>query len=148
LHCFRLLWGKWYSRNRGPEVGQEGDFNRIERGVRGDDPEALQGQPGAGDMRKRKWCYCQPPETYEISCDLCNGSNITWSEYEHMIWCYDCQKDTLGNGGIFDGPIPLEVTKILGISFDRIEIPSGKLLEMKQTKEGKLYWRKRKGLGI
>ena len=93
-------------------------------------------------MKKRKWCYCQQPTNYDIACDLCRGRNITWSEYEHHIWCYDCKKDTPGFSGIFDGPIPLEVVKMLGVSFDRIEIPSGKLLKMKQTKTGKLYWKR------
>lgn len=93
-------------------------------------------------LKRRKWCYCQKPSVYGIHCDLCGEGNITWSEYEHLIWCFHCSKDTPGTGGIFDGPIPLEVSKILGISFDRIEISSGRLLKMKHTKTGKLYWRK------
>lgn len=92
-------------------------------------------------MRKRKWVYCQQPTVYEISCDLCGGSNITWSEFEHMIWCYDCKKDTRGTEGIFDGPIPLEVSKILGISFDRIDLKTKKLKKMRVTKTGKLIWK-------
>jgi len=60
-------------------------------------------------MNKREWVYCHQPTAYEISCDKCNGSNITWSEYEKMIWCYDCEIDTEGNGGIFNGPILLGV---------------------------------------
>lgn len=68
----------------------------------------------------RKWCYCQKPEVYEVYCDCCGSSNTAWSEYEGMIWCYDCEKDTPGTGGIFDGPIPLRLCKDMGISFDRI----------------------------
>lgn len=59
------------------------------------------------------------PYQYEISCDKCNGTNIEWSEFEHMIWCYDCKIDTVGNGGIFDGPIPVMATELLGISLAR-----------------------------
>lgn len=92
-------------------------------------------------MKKRKWAYIQKPSVYEIHCDLCGGSNITWSEFEHRIWCYKCRKDIPGTGGVFDGPIPLEVAKMLGMSFDRIQIPSGKVAKMKITKTGKLYWR-------
>lgn len=70
-------------------------------------------------MKKRKWVYIQKPQEYEISCDICGGSNIEWSEFEHMIWCYDCEKDTPGNGGVFDGPIPFQAAQILGLNFMR-----------------------------
>lgn len=70
-------------------------------------------------MMKREWVYIQKPIVYEMSCDLCGGINIEWSEYEGMIWCYDCQKDTKGNGGLFDGPISLELCDMFGISFKR-----------------------------
>lgn len=73
-------------------------------------------------MKKRKWVYVQEPQTYEISCDKCAGSNIAWSEYEHMIWCYDCGIDTTGNSGIFDGPVPVHGCEILGFSLDRYYI--------------------------
>jgi hypothetical protein len=78
-------------------------------------------------MRKRKWYYVQKPAEYEISCDKCDGTNIEWSEYEHKIWCYDCQIDTDGNGGIFDGPIGLGVCTLLGISFARYYIKENKV---------------------
>ncbi len=93
-------------------------------------------------MRKRTWCYCQQPTCYEITCDLCGGLNITWSEFCHKIWCYDCKKDTDGTGGIFDGPIPTEVAEMMGIFFDRIDIKTGKLRKMMVTKTGKLIWKK------
>lgn len=70
-------------------------------------------------MRRRWWHYVCKPAKYDIRCDRCNGVNIEWSEYEHMIWCYDCKVDTPGNGGIFGGPIPMGACEILGISFDR-----------------------------
>lgn len=80
-------------------------------------------------MRKRTWMYVQKPARYEIRCDKCGGHMIAWSEFEHMIWCYQCRIDTPGAGGIFDGPIPLEVAEIFGISFDKFfskTNPSGK----------------------
>lgn len=92
-------------------------------------------------MRKRKWIYAMQPTAYEIGCDKCNGSNITWSEYEHMIWCYDCKIDTPGIGGIFDGPIPLEISKIFGITFDRINLKTHKLMKM-ATKGDKIIYQK------
>jgi len=83
------------------------------------------------------------PTAYEISCDLCGGSNIEWSEYEHMVWCYDCEKDTPGNGGIFDGPIGLELCRILGISFDRIDLKTETRRYMKACRDGRLRWYKK-----
>lgn len=71
---------------------------------------------------KRTWCYVQPPAVYSIQCDCCGGNNIMWSEWEKLIWCYDCQIDTPGTLGIFDGPISVELCKMLGISFERVEI--------------------------
>jgi hypothetical protein len=70
-------------------------------------------------MRHRTWHYIQNPRDYGIECDKCNGTNIQWSEYEHMIWCYDCEIDTQGTGGVFDGPIMVGVCGLLGMSFDR-----------------------------
>lgn len=95
-------------------------------------------------MEKRTECFIMNPRSYEISCDLCGGDNITWSEYEHMIWCFDCKKDTPGTGGIFDGPIPFELTQMLGISFDKIEIKTGERLYLKAV-GNKLIWEKRAG---
>jgi len=34
-------------------------------------------------MKKRKWFYIHKPAEFEMTCDKCGGSNITWSEYEH-----------------------------------------------------------------
>ena len=91
-------------------------------------------------MKKRTWHYCMRPAVYDISCDLCGGTNIEWSEFERRIWCYDCQKDTLGNPGIFDGPIASELCAIFGISLDRIDIESGKRLKMTVVKD-RLVWK-------
>ena len=90
-------------------------------------------------LKKRKWCYAHAPGSYDITCDICGGSNIMWSEYEHMIWCYTCEKDTRGTEGIFDGPIPDEICKLIGLTFDRIDIKTGKRLYQK-TKNGKMVW--------
>jgi hypothetical protein len=87
----------------------------------------------------REWCYCQKPEVYEIYCDICGGTNTTWSEYERHIWCYDCEKDTRGTGGVFDGPISVELCKTMGISFDRIRLADGKLLKMSIEDEKIVY---------
>ena len=71
---------------------------------------------------KRKWCYLQSPSAYGVKCDFCGGNNIDWSEWEKMIWCYDCKIDTRGTTGIFDGTIPINITKMAGIDLGRIYI--------------------------
>ena len=73
----------------------------------------------------RKRVFVLEPARYAVRCDLCGGANITWSEYEHLIWCYDCQKDTRGTGGIFDGPIPLKAAELLGMSLDMVDLKTG-----------------------
>ena len=93
------------------------------------------------ELVKREWCYIMKPAAYEMSCDLCGGRNIIWSEFEHLIWCYDCKKDTSGNGGIFSGPIPVHFVKMFGISFDKIEIPSGDRLYMHMN-DNEIFWDK------
>ena len=89
--------------------------------------------------RKRKWVYIQEPPIYGITCDECDGSNITWSEWEQLIWCYDCQIDTEGSGGIFDGPIAKGACKILGMSLDRIDLRTGERLTMKIEDDKVVY---------
>ena len=94
-------------------------------------------------MKKRKWIYIQKPQEYEIKCDLCGGDNIEWSEFESMIWCYDCQKDTRGDGGVFDGPIPMKASQLLGMNFDRIDLKTGARLYCTQV-GNKITWRRKK----
>ena len=91
------------------------------------------GLPAPGEeeiMKKREWVYAMEPRAYEMTCDLCGGADIAWSEFEGMLWCYACEKDTPGTPGIFDGPIPLRTCGLLGISFDRINLATGERLKM------------------
>lgn len=94
--------------------------------------------------RKRTWIYVHKPTRYDIRCSKCwdgeineTGTNIDWSEYEHLIWCHDCKKDLRGFSGIFDGPIPVGVTEMLGVSLNRIYLKSGKMFKLVDTKDGK-----------
>ena len=97
------------------------------------------GQRELNCYAKRETCLCQKPIVYEVKCDKCDGRNTTWSEYEHMIWCFDCEIDTPGTGGIFDGPIPIHTCEMIGISFDKIRLADGKILKMKEGRE-RLTW--------
>ena len=78
-------------------------------------------------MKKRTWRYVMKPDRYDITCDKCDGTNIEWSEYEHMIWCYDCNIDTPGTPSLFDGPIGWGVCELLGISFARYYMKENKV---------------------
>jgi hypothetical protein len=86
-------------------------------------------------LKKRTWHYIQKPIEYEITCDKCGGHNTWWSEFEGMIWCYDCKVDTRGTPGIFDGPIPVGVCSVLGISFDRLDMTTGKVMTWDENKQ-------------
>jgi len=98
-------------------------------------------------MRKRTWHFIYNPDEYEIRCDKCKGRNIAWSEFEHRIWCYDCNIDTEGDGGIFDGPISWEATKILigPYAFHKWDLKRKCLLEPYYPRHTKrIFWRKMK----
>jgi len=101
-------------------------------------------------LKKRKWIYIHHPLVYEMRCDKCwdkdensnTGMNIAWSEFEGCIWCYDCKIDTPGFGGLFDGPIPIGITKMLGISFFRAYFKSKNLMKPVTNKKGKIIYRR------
>jgi len=86
-------------------------------------------------MEKRKWHYVQNPAQYEIHCDKCNGTNIEWSEFEKLIWCYDCKIDTKGTEGIFGGPIPVDTCAVLGINLDRYDMVKKRILRWNKEKQ-------------
>lgn len=91
-------------------------------------------------MKKRKWIYVQPPMAYGVFCDLCGNPYVEWSEFEHMVWCWRCLKDTPGTCGIFDGPVPFgDASKILGICFDRIDLKTGQWLTAKIEDDKVIY---------
>ena len=100
----------------------------------------------------RTHCYCQHPFKYDIECPLCGGKNVTWSEFESHIWCYDCEKDICiphRYAGIFGGPIPMQATRIFGISFDRINIKTNEIVSADYIFDGHdKDTRKRKDLDI
>lgn len=77
---------------------------------------------------KRTWHYVQNPKEYGVKCDVCQGINIEWSEFEHKIWCYDCKIDTKGTDGIFNSPIPVKCAEMLGIKFDKFDMINNKVI--------------------
>lgn len=71
----------------------------------------------------RKWCYAQPPSDYEIAPCSCGNTDTQWSEFKGQLWCAKCEKDfTPVHSGVFDGPICVDVCRLMGIRFDRINL--------------------------
>ena len=89
--------------------------------------------------KKREWIYVQPPMAYEVFCDICGNPYVEWSEYQGMVWCWRCLKDTRGTGGVFDGPIPVNGSKMMGLCLDRIDLKTGQWLSLKIV-DGKMEY--------
>jgi hypothetical protein len=95
---------------------------------------------GEKTLKKRAWVYIHKPAVYEMHCDKCGGGNLEWSEYECMVWCYDCEIDTCGDGGVFAGPVALEVMEALGMSLDRLALATGKRMKPKMDEHGHVQY--------
>ena len=93
-------------------------------------------------MKKRERCPAYSPTVYEIRCDICDGTNITWSEFEDNIWCYDCEEDMKGTPSALSGPVGIEVAKMLigKHCFDEIDVKTGKLWVMEAV-DGKIIYK-------
>ena len=74
-------------------------------------------------MEKRTWVYVQRPKEYGIALHPCGDINPEWSEYKDYLWCPACKCEFIPeHWGLFDGPIGINVCKMLGISFDRFNL--------------------------
>ena len=84
---------------------------------------------------KRRWCYVLKPRAFDVSpCD-CGNADIDWSEYEKHVWCEKCNKDFIPkHAGIFDGPIPIGVSSLLVLTFDRINLETQKIEKFNSEK--------------
>jgi len=78
-------------------------------------------------MKPRTWHYAYHPSLYQVACPNCADHNITWSEWQEHLWCYECEKDIKIENSILNGPIPTTVANAMGIKFDRVIIATGKL---------------------
>lgn len=60
------------------------------------------------------------PKEYEISgCPTCGNTDPDWSEFQRHMWCPKCEIDfEPEQGGVFDGPIPMNCCRMLGVTFD------------------------------
>lgn len=106
------------------------------------------------DKILRTHMYCQAPKVYGIQCPKDKAHKLHWSEFEGHIWCYDCKEDInqdehIEATGIFSGPIPVNTTALMGISFDRLNVKTGGLVKFalrgaKGDKEYDATWSNRK----
>lgn len=79
-------------------------------------------------LEKRTWCYAQPPSAYEIAPCNCGNLNTQWSEFVGHLWCDMCQKDFApSHPGVFAGPIPPQLSALMGLKFDRIDLATQKI---------------------
>lgn len=79
------------------------------------------------ELSKRTWHYIQKPQDFGVTCPLCESTNLAWSEYEKHIWCYACEKDLNNYHSMLDGPVPMNVATMLGVSFDIFNMTTGKV---------------------
>jgi hypothetical protein len=84
------------------------------------------------ELKKRTAVYVQRPREYEISgCPVCGNNDPDWSEYQGHLWCRRCQVDFRPeSGGVFDGPVLVKATALLGIDLRMIDLETGEILEL------------------
>lgn len=101
----------------------------------------LSGIPAAFGLRT--WVYLQRPREYGISGCACGNGDPDWSEFNRHLWCAACQRDFVPESdGIFGGPIPVEICRLMGIGFDRLNLITG---EVEKFEDGRLAGRKERG---
>lgn len=84
---------------------------------------------------KRTHVYVCRPKAYEIPGCACGNDDPEWSEWQGNLWCPKCEIDFVPeHGGIFDGPIGIQVMRMLGAPVDRIVLATG-MIEV-DTDEG------------
>jgi len=77
-------------------------------------------------LEKRTWVYTQPPRDYGMAPCACGNHETQWSEFKGHLWCDKCNIDFKPeHGGVFDGPIPVYTSALLGMRFDRLNLETG-----------------------
>lgn len=81
-------------------------------------------------LERRTWCYAQRPAAYDIAPCACGNAYPEWSEFKGHMWCEGCKLDFIPeHNGVFDGPIPVGIAGILGMSFDRVDLATMKVVK-------------------
>jgi hypothetical protein len=77
-------------------------------------------------LPKRTWHYLASPASFEMAPCSCGNHATQWSEFAKHLWCAACEKDFIPeHNGIFDGPIPVKLALMMGMSFDRMNMEAG-----------------------
>lgn len=85
-------------------------------------PEQLLESPTPA-LELRTWCYVQYPKVFDIAPCSCGNHETQWSEFKKHLWCDKCEKDFVPeHNGVFDGPIAVNISKMFGVTFDRIDL--------------------------
>ena len=80
------------------------------------------------ELVKRTYVYIERPRVFEISGCSCGNNDPEWSEYNGHLWCPKCEKDfEPKHGGVFDGPICVNLCELLGIYFDTLDLETGEI---------------------
>lgn len=81
------------------------------------------------EKKKRIWVLMQPPSIYEMgACPKCENTSTVWSEWDDHVWCPECNLDFIPQDkGVFDGPVCMQVCRMLGIYFDRQNLETGEI---------------------
>jgi hypothetical protein len=85
------------------------------------------------ELEKRTYVYVQRPAEYEMAGCECGNDDPDWSEFKGHLWCPKCQKDFVPqHGGIFDGPIPVNAMRLIGIDLRSYNLITGMIEEVDQ----------------
>lgn len=77
-------------------------------------------------LDRRTEVYVLRPAKYEISGCKCGNNDPDWSEFKGRLWCQVCEVDFVPEfGGVFEGPIPMNVSHLMGICYATVNIETG-----------------------
>lgn len=63
------------------------------------------------------------PKDFEMAPCKCGNTDCQWSEYRGRLWCPVCKMDFVpDHAGVIDGPVGVEVCRLLGIVFDSFDL--------------------------
>lgn len=80
------------------------------------------------ELERRTHVYVLRPKDYEMSGCSCGNSDPDWSEYKGRLWCPSCKVDFVPtSGGIFGGPVPVQVCGLMGIDLRELNLTTGEI---------------------
>lgn len=87
-------------------------------------------------LKLREWVYIQRPKDYGVSGCACGNEDPDWSEFKGRLWCQTCRVDFIPqHNGVFDGPILVNVSHLMGLCFSRYIIATQEIEKDECCKE-------------